>query len=416
MKKREVQATIEEMPLFGLDTEERHSCRILALEDITVPSRVEFVAEGHVSNIRRVLTILREAHLKLSPTKCKLFRNLGHVISSEGVSTDPEKTHAIRTPVTRIGAVLSQKIDGEKRVITYFSKNLSKAERNYCVTLKELLAIIKAVEHFHHYLYGRKFLLELITRHWSGFQESGRTARWVQRLQKYDKDIQHRKGTSHGNANALSRGPCPENCKHGTKVEEKFGVTAPAIRRATSDDDPWSDANVCKSHIGDKVLKPIIDLMEASNGKPMWQDVAHYGPELKKHWAMWDSLYLRNGVLFRKCESDDGKKLWPQIVLPHSRVSSVLEELCSSPTGGYFWIMKNLHNVRERFFWVKSKSNVEKWCRSCNACAKTRIRGKLQKYNVEAPFERNALDVLGPLPRTADGNKYILVIMDYFSK
>ncbi|KMQ82837.1 integrase core domain protein [Lasius niger] len=40
----------------------------------------------------------------------------------------------------------------------------------------------------------------------------------------------------------------------------------------------------------------------------------------------------------------------------------------------------------------------------------------MQRYNVGAPFERIALDVLGPLPRTTGGNKYILVVMDYFSK
>lgn len=39
------------------------------------------------------------------------------------------------------------------------SKTLSKSKRKYCVTLSELLVVIKGVEHFHKYLYGRKFLL-----------------------------------------------------------------------------------------------------------------------------------------------------------------------------------------------------------------------------------------------------------------
>ncbi|PIK46224.1 Retrovirus-related Pol polyprotein from transposon [Apostichopus japonicus] len=41
----------------------------------------------------------REAGLKLSPSKCKLFQRsvtyLGHVVSSEGVATDPEKIKAV---------------------------------------------------------------------------------------------------------------------------------------------------------------------------------------------------------------------------------------------------------------------------------------------------------------------------------
>jgi len=35
---------------------------------------------------------------------------------------------------------------------------------------------------------------------------------------------------------------------------------------------------------------------------------------------------------------------------------------------------------------------------------------------VGAPLERLAIDVLGPLPETDQGNRYILVVMDYFSK
>ena len=40
----------------------------------------------------------------------------------------------------------------------------------------------------------------------------------------------------------------------------------------------------------------------------------------------------------------------------------------------------------------------------------------MQKYNVGAPFERVALDMLGPFPKSDKGNKYLLVVGDYFSK
>lgn len=40
----------------------------------------------------------------------------------------------------------------------------------------------------------------------------------------------------------------------------------------------------------------------------------------------------------------------------------------------------------------------------------------MQIYNVGAPFERIALDVVGPLPKSNSGNKYMLVVADYFTK
>ena len=54
-----------------------------------------------------------------------------------------------------IGAVLSQIQEGTEKVIAYFSRSLSKPERRYCVTRKELLAVVAAIQHFHHYLIGR---------------------------------------------------------------------------------------------------------------------------------------------------------------------------------------------------------------------------------------------------------------------
>ncbi|GFW66577.1 retrovirus-related Pol polyprotein from transposon 412 [Trichonephila clavipes] len=468
--------------------------------------------EEHLQNIRKVLSKLSDANLKLNPSKCKFFQKevnyLGHIISAEGVRTDPEKVSAVKnwkrpenlrelrsflglctyyrkfvkgfsniarplhklteskqkfqwtkecedsflqlkealtsSPILiypqpdkpfildtdasneSVGAVLSQEIDGQERVVAYWSKCLSKPERNYCVTRKELLAIVKAIEHFHHYLYGQKFLLR--TDHASltwlmNFRNTeGQVARWIQRLNEYYFDIRHRKGSSHGNADALSRRPCPENCRHCSRVETKYDYAIRQITTSTATPpDPWSDEKVREDQMADPDIKPLIEFMESSSNKPSWQDISAYSPTTKQYWALWNSLHLRNGVLYRKFESEDGKTFRWQLVLPRSRIPEVLKELHGSPTGGHFGVMKTLHRVRERFFWGKVRADVEQWCKSCDACSarkgpKIRSRGKLHRYNVGAPFERIAFDILGPLPRTASGNKYLLVVIDYFTK
>ena len=52
------------------------------------------------------------------------------------------------------GAVISQISDGLERPIAYFSKTFSSEERNYCVTRRELLAVVRGVQQFRPYLYG----------------------------------------------------------------------------------------------------------------------------------------------------------------------------------------------------------------------------------------------------------------------
>ena len=127
---------------------------------------------------------------------------------------------------TGIGAILSQRLppDNKEKVIRYYSRVLSSPERHYCVTRRELLAVVKAVKHFHVYLYGRKFLLRMdhAALRWllSFRQPEGQVARWIEALQQYDFTIEHRPGSKHGNADALSRRPClQDTCRHCDRLE-----------------------------------------------------------------------------------------------------------------------------------------------------------------------------------------------------
>ena len=83
-----------------------------------------------------------------------------------------------------IGAVLSQVQGEEEKIIGFFSRSLSKPEKNYCVTRKELLALIKGIKHFHHYLYGVHFLIRTdhgALRWLLNFEEpEGQIAQWLQ--------------------------------------------------------------------------------------------------------------------------------------------------------------------------------------------------------------------------------------------
>ena len=119
---------------------------------------------------------------------------------------------------TGIGGVLSQVHNGVECVIAYASRSLSKCERRYCVTRKELLAIVHFVKYFKHYLYGCKFLVRTdhgALRWLFNFKSpEGQVAGWIQLLSTYDFEIEHRPGKQHGNADALSRSPCHQ-CGHG---------------------------------------------------------------------------------------------------------------------------------------------------------------------------------------------------------
>ena len=114
-----------------------------------------------------------------------------------------------------IGAVLSQCDDeGRERVVAYASRTLSKAERRYCVTRRELLAVVAFTQHFRPYLLGREFLLRTdhgsLTWLQSFKNPKGQLARWLEKLQELNFKIVHRQGISHQNADALSWLTCSQ--------------------------------------------------------------------------------------------------------------------------------------------------------------------------------------------------------------
>ena len=68
------------------------------------------------------------------------------------------------------------------------------------------------------------------------------------------------------------------------------------------------------------------------------------------------------------------------------------------------------------------RRDVEHVCRTCDLCEsrkktkKQHYKGALQRYTVGIPMKQVALDIMGPLPLSDKGNKYLLVIEDYFTK
>ena len=126
-----------------------------------------------------------------------------------------------------LGSVLHQLQDGEEKVIR-FSRCLTKAERKYCTTRKELLAVVASVKQFHHYLYGQEFVIR--SDHGSlrwilNFRNTGegQLARFLETLSAYSFQLKYRAGRIHSNVDAISRRPCyANNCQYCARYEAKY--------------------------------------------------------------------------------------------------------------------------------------------------------------------------------------------------
>ena len=281
-----------------------------------------------------------------------------------------------------VGGVLSQPWAEGERVVAYFSQKLKKCERNYCVTRRELLAVVLSVRHFKYYLCGLPFTIRtdhsalqwLLT-----FREpEGQIARWLEELQEYHFKMEHRPGARHSNADALSRRPCAvDGCRYCDKREARElelrtdGEECAAVRRVekavcrelqTVTDAEWRDEQE-----RDPDLQPVLQWVEARQ-RPPWEEVAPSSKATQGLWTMFDSLRLSRGVLQRAfTTAATGEEQW-QVVVPSGLQEAVLKAMHGAGGSGHFGVNKTLRRLRQSFYWGRQKRDVADFCRRCDLC------------------------------------------------
>ncbi len=144
-------------------------------------------------------------------------------------------------------------------------------------------------------------------------------------------------------------------------------------------------------------------------------------PETRNYWNYWNSLKLKRGLLFKEFYRQDGSASHMQFIVPKSIREEIFKAMHNSRISGHLGRKKTTEKLLQRFFWYNLREDVNIWIRKCDICAANQKPVKTPKAPlgdmlVGAPLDRICTDILGPLPITSEGNQYILVVTDSFSK
>lgn len=279
-----------------------------------------------------------------------------------------------------VGGVLYQEEDGLEHPIAYFSKTLNKCQRKYTVTEKELLAVLYSIDKFRPYVEGTCFTV--ITDHssliWLNNMKnpSPRIARWIVKLSCHKFDIVHRSGKLNTVADSLSR--IPEQVSILNLSELKL--------------DEWYR-----------------NMLQRVNEQP----------------DLYPTFKVDNNVLYKhvfsRSGASDNCSEW-KVVVPTSHRLEVLKMYHDEPTAAHLGVFKTLARISELYYWPNMRISVAKYISKCKICAACKANnlpqaGKMGQYrNINFPFQLISLDLLGPYPRSKKGNRYLLVVVDWFTK
>ncbi|KAK9687873.1 Reverse transcriptase (RNA-dependent DNA polymerase) [Popillia japonica] len=285
-----------------------------------------------------------------------------------------------------LGAVLTQEHPEQgERVICYLSRSLSRQERNFSTTERECLAVLWSIDKLRPYVEGSHF--KVITDHWSLRwlnnlkNPTGRLARWSLQLQQYSFDVVHRKGKDHAVPDMLSR---------SVLIVDSISVNHPQVI------DRWYEN--MKRGVAENPLK-------------------------FPSWRVEDSKVYKF-VHSREVADLQIPDEW-KIVVPKFQRMEVLQACHDSPHAGHPGVFKTFNRVAQHsqhYYWPKMKSDISRYVGRCTVCNENKPEQRkpagftAKRRIVDRPFQVVSCDFIGPLPRSTRGYKYILVIVDLFSK
>ena len=144
-----------------------------------------------------------------------------------------------------------------------------------------------------------------------------------------------------------------------------------------------------------------------------------------KEWVLLreDKFVFENGLLFwltvdgSGCQSGSPLRL----AVPAQRRMAVLRACHDAPaTGGHMGRDKTFNRICKYFWWPRLYTDTQRYVDACLQCTQTKRKGA-SKTTIDGqvvagrPWECIAMDLLA-MPLSQEGNKYVLAIMDYFSR
>lgn len=279
-----------------------------------------------------------------------------------------------------VGGVVQQWDGKAWRPLGFYSKKLSDTQVKYSTYDRELLAIFMSVQHFRNMIEGRQLIIFTdhkpltfaFTKQTDSGKEVARRVRQLSYISEFSTDIRHVKGDLNIVADTLSR---------------VATIECPAL---------FDFAQLAEAQERDSQVTLLVSRTS---------DKSNY--ELKQ-------CSIPNSIKKIFCEvSTDNIRPY----IPESLRKRVFDAIHGISHPG---IRTTRKMVAKRYFWPGMNKDVGIWAKTCNACQRAKVgrhnSSEIGHYENSGRFEHLHVDIVGPLPTTQEGYRYLVTVVDRFTR
>lgn len=317
------------------------------------------------------------------------------------------------------GSTLLQCNDvGDKLPVAFYSKKFTEAERNMSIYEKEALSVVLSIKKFYMFLELQPFYL-ITDNHalsWvlGHFKKLGKISRWTEQILALPFKVLHVKSKENPVADALSRMHIDNE-----KIEVIEVDSDPRIMSVIKNKNSKKFSCVSKKHVKTSI-NVITDVplafVQISDHQKSDPECAEIIQSIKNKTNK-ENFYIKNNVLmYRKSAQSKGK-----IYVPNSLIDLIFTYYHCTSFGGHPGQNRTVSRVIEYFIRPNLIQEIRNRVKKCQVCLKSkppqrRYQGQLISSHATEPLDTLYVDTAGPLVRSKQGNKHILIAVDSFTK
>lgn len=320
---------------------------------------------------------------------------------------DPSLPYILQTDASKIGiaAVLYQCKPGseERRIISFSSARLNATQTNYHVNELECLAAIWAIRRYRPYLEDKPFILRTDSKALTWLQqtkdERSKLTRWALLLQEFTFNIQHCPGRLNELPDALSRQPDDTPVEHDDDVAR---LIPPQLTLLTAE----LPAAIKEAQRQDEGVRRLIN---------RWTSATNHGPLEPGDAGLIHFYKVQDDLLWHRHRPND------QLVVPDHLQLQVMHHYHDSDTAGHPGGDETTRAIMSHYYWPRMKPTIRRYVSQCLLCAAVK-RGPVQApaaltaHKASKPWDIVSVDFMGPYLLSADKNRFVIVVMDLFSR